>query len=122
MTRGSPYAGHAAQAVTQAQLAPVLAAVVGQTLGHALQPLGPGCLLVPEMRDVCIIVLFQEIGFITAIADGQSSCFVWIGGCNLAFDASVKLIYLLISTVHLFFHSVISVYTLYPSHYWADYV
>ena len=89
MTRGSPDAGHAAQAVTQAQLAPVLAAVVGETLGHALQPLGPGCLLVPEMdkvkvsllqmMDVCIIVLFQEIGFITAIANGQSSCFVLLG-------------------------------------------
>ena len=60
MTRGSPDAGHAAQAVTQAQLAPVLAAVVGQTLGHALQPLGPGCLLVPEMRDGCIIILYYS--------------------------------------------------------------
>ena len=104
VARVSPDAGHAAQAVTQAQLAPVLAAVVGETLGHALQPLGPGCLLVPEMDQVKVTSDDRCLYYCIIPGDriyyGHCQwtiflfCFVRIGGCNLAFDALVKLIYL----------------------------
>ena len=44
-----PDAGHATQPITQTQLPPVLAAVGRVTLGHALQALCLGSLLVPEI-------------------------------------------------------------------------
>ena len=46
-----PDAGHPTQTVTQTQLPPVLAAVGGVTLGHALQALRLGRLLVPDKND-----------------------------------------------------------------------